>query len=259
MLILKIRHHWPEAADFRLIRPRGNEGYTIFLFHTAVNLEFSGTAVPLKPGGCIIYPPNTAQYVSAQGPLLYSFIHITEDSAAFLRQFKLPLGQPFYPRDTEVLTNLLEKMEPEFFSQNPYREEMLDAMFRALLITLSRSAQESSPVVQLKQEKHLDIKEIRQHVLSNPQRKWTVAEMAKMMSLSPSRFHAVYKDVFGTAPMHDVIEAKIEYAKSLLLSNKRYSLPQVAEMLGYNDQYHFIRQFRIETGMTPGAFRKKNQ
>lgn len=259
MLILKMRHRWPEAADFRLIRPRGNDGYTIFLFHTAVNLGFSGTTISLKPGGCIIYPPNTAQYVYAQGPLLYSFVHVAENSAALLRHFNLPLGQPFYARDAEVLADLLERMEPEFFSQNPYREEMMDAMFRALLITLSRSVRESSPVVQLKQEKHLDIKEIRQHVLSNPQRKWTVAEMAQMMSLSPSRFHAVYKDVFGTAPMHDVIEAKIEYAKSLLLSNKRYSLPQVAEMLGYNDQYHFIRQFRTETGMTPGAFRKQNQ
>ena len=57
----------------------------------------------------------------------------------------------------------------------------------------------------------------------------------------------------------DVIEAKIEYAKSLLLSNKRYSLPLVAEMLGYNDQFHFSRQFRKETGMTPGQFRKENQ
>ena len=48
-------------------------------------------------------------------------------------------------------------------------------------------------------------------------------------------------------------------AKSLLLSDKRYPLPQVAEMLGYNDQYHFIRQFRTETGMTPGDYRRKQQ
>ena len=157
------------------------------------------------------------------------------------------------------MAGLFEKMEPEFFAQTPYREEMLDSLFNALLILLARSAGATAPIAQQKPEKHLDIKEIRQHILSNPQRKWTVAEMAKMMSLSPSRFHAVYKEVFGTAPMHDVIEAKIEYAKSLLLSDKRYSLPQVAEILGYNDQYHFIRQFRTETGMTPGTFRKQNQ
>jgi len=259
MHIFKIRHDWPEASDFHLIRPRGSEGFTIFLFRTPVNLELQGTTVPLKSGGCIIYPPGAAQYFSAQGELLYSWLHIADDAAALLRQYRLPLGQPFYARDMEILTGLLEKMEPEFFSQNPYREEMMDAMLRALLISLSRSVGEAAPIMQLKPEKHLDIKEIRQHVLSNPQRKWTIAEMAKMMSLSPSRFHAVYKEVFGTAPMHDVIEAKIEYAKSLLLSDKHYSLPQVAESLGYNDQYHFIRQFRMETGMTPGAFRKKNQ
>lgn len=259
MYISKIRHDWPEAADFRLIRPRGGDGYTIFLFRTPVNLELQGASISLKPGGCIIYSPGTPQYFSAQGDLLYSWLHITDDAAALFRQYQLPLERPFYIRDVDILAGLLEKMEPEFFSQNPYREEMMDAMFRVLLVSLSRSAGETAPILQSKPEKYLDIKEIRQHVLSHPQWRWTVSEMAKMMSLSPSRFHAVYKEVFGTAPMHDVIEAKIEYAKSLLLSDKRYPLPQVAEMLGYNDQYHFIRQFRTETGMTPGVFRKQHQ
>ncbi len=56
--------------------------------------------------------------------------------------------------------------------------------------------------------------------------------------------------------MQDLIDAKIGYAKSLLLSNDQLPLPDVAEKLGYNDQYHFIRQFKAVAGTTPGAYRK---
>ena len=34
---------------------------------------------------------------------------------------------------------------------------------------------------------------------------------------------------------------------------------ECAEMLGYNDQYHFIRQFKSFTGISPGKYRKSNR
>lgn len=259
MQISKIRHDRQEADQFRLIRPKGTDEHTLFFFRTPVNLELSGVVVPLPAGSCILYPPGTAQYFTAQGPLVHSWLQASEDITPLILQYHLPVGQPFPAKDPDALGALFLQTEQEFLSRNPYREDMLNAFLHALLILLARSAGQFSPAARFKQETHLDIKEIRQHVLSNPQQRWTVGEMAKMMSLSPSRFHAVYKEVFGTAPMRDVIGAKIEYAKSLLLSERNFSLPQIADMLSYNDQYHFIRQFRTETGMTPGAYRKSHR
>lgn len=149
-------------------------------------------------------------------------------------------------------------MELELFSENPYKDDLSDSYLREFLIWLFRSTRDIAPPVTTQSE-HAHLKEMRQRVLSNPQQKWTVSQMAELVSLSVSRFHTVYKTLFGTSPMQDLIEAKIEYAKSLLLTHGDLPLPQIAEMLGYNDQYHFIRQFRAETGITPGAYRKMNQ
>lgn len=55
--------------------------------------------------------------------------------------------------------------------------------------------------------------------------------------------------------MQDLIDARIARAKTLL-ANKELDTVQLAEALGYNDQYHFIRQFKARTGQTPGAYRK---
>ena len=89
--------------------------------------------------------------------------------------------------------------------------------------------------------------------------KWTVEEMAKMASLSPSRFHAVYKLLFGCAPMQDVIRAKMDLAKTILLMEDKPTLSQVAERLGYKNAQHFIVQFKAATGMTPGSYRRNNR
>jgi AraC-like DNA-binding protein len=82
--------------------------------------------------------------------------------------------------------------------------------------------------------------------------------MAQQVSLSPSRFHAVYKAMFDISPMADVINAKIDRAKTLLIMDEKIGILEISERLGYSNQYHFIRQFKAATGMTPGQYRKKN-
>ena len=119
--------------------------------------------------------------------------------------------------------------------------------------------QNDNSVAVIRRKEREKLGQVRQTVLSNPEKRWTVAEMATLASLSPSRFHAVYKSIFGTYPLKDLIEAKIRYAGSLLLSDESLILPQVSEMLGYNDQYHFIRQFKAVTGLTPGQYRKEKR
>ena len=78
------------------------------------------------------------------------------------------------------------------------------------------------------------------------------------MSLSPSRFRVVYKSLFGVSPIRDLIEARIDRAKDLLLEEETDSLSRIAEKLGYKNQYDFSRQFKQITGLSPSGFRKNN-
>ena len=100
------------------------------------------------------------------------------------------------------------------------------------------------------------MRDLRFQMLSHPEKNWTVEDLAKQVSLSPSRYHALYKKLFGSSPMKDVINAKIDMAKTILLSDETTTLPVVAQRLGYKSHYHFIRQFKAVTGLTPGVYRK---
>ena len=55
--------------------------------------------------------------------------------------------------------------------------------------------------------------------------------------------------------MDDIINAKIDLAKNLLLSSEQ-KISLIAKSLGYSDVTHFIRQFKAKTGVSPSKFRK---
>ena len=175
------------------------------------------------------------------------------------QQYDIPLGCVLYPDNPAFIPELFRKMYREFNMNNPYREELMDGYTRELLIKLSRSIYSASTLSQIDRKEQEKLQQLRYRIISNPERRWTVEEMAKSVSLSVSRFHAVYKQLFGRSPMKDVIAAKVELAKSLLLMEENMTLSEVTERLGYKNQQHFIRQFKATTGLTPGDYRMNNR
>ena len=93
-------------------------------------------------------------------------------------------------------------------------------------------------------------------MLSSPEKEWTVELLAEKSRLSPSYFQGIYKKTFGISPINDLIEARIKKAESYLLSSNKKET-EIADLCGYNNLEHFIRQFRRQRGISPSDFRKK--
>ncbi len=255
MHITRMRHDWPEKAGFRMVRPNGYPGYTFLHFLTPVELELQGKKVLARPGACIFYTPEAPQFFYARKDIIHNWMHTDESIAPWLKEYGIPVNRVLYPKNAYFLSGLFQKIEAEFYSQHPHKDTLLQGYMQEFLICFSRALQ-GAQSAKIHRDDRIKFRRLRQKILSLPEENWTVPQMAAEVSLSPSRFHAVYKSLFGTSPMQDLIHAKIDYAKSLLLAKEELTLPAVAEQLGYNDQYHFIRQFKAITGQSPGAYRK---
>ncbi|MCW8128754.1 MAG: helix-turn-helix transcriptional regulator [Planctomycetota bacterium] len=79
--------------------------------------------------------------------------------------------------------------------------------------------------------------------------------VARRMNLSYERFRKRFVQELGMPPAKYRVRRRIDRAKTLLAEG-RLPLKAVAERLGYCDLYFFCRQFKQETGVTPGAFRR---
>ena len=71
----------------------------------------------------------------------------------------------------------------------------------------------------------------------------TLAKLAHMCNLSESTFRRNFKEMMGTSPMEFVHEIRIKVSTQLLREG-RYSVNQIAMMVGYDTLSSFNRQFR---------------
>ncbi len=91
----------------------------------------------------------------------------------------------------------------------------------------------------------------------HPEADLSVEDMSRELHISPTYLHRIYKKEFGISAKEDVILARIEKAKQLLLSSG-FSVNEIAEQCGYHEPSHFMRQFRDRVGMTAMGYRKNN-
>jgi len=77
-------------------------------------------------------------------------------------------------------------------------------------------------------------------------------ELARVFSLSESHFRRRFKAATGLSPLAYVTRLRLERAQELLAAG--VSIKATAEAVGYADPFYFMRQFRLHTGQTAGAF-----
>lgn len=259
MLIYDVRHDWPKKADYILDRPQGRPHYIFAHYYTDVTLQCGDALYDIPTGGCIFIEPNMAHRMTCSNDLIHNWIHLDPAAAELIRRYEIPINTPLYPHGHEALSDIFWKMETEFYSDNPFREELMENYVRSFLIWLHRAILEKNIKQTFSQETVNKMVTARKIILSSSERRWTLSDMAELIPFSPSRFHSIYKSLFGTTPNKDLIDIRISLAKSLLQSRPEMTLVEAAEMLGYNDQYHFIRQFKAFVGLSPGKYRKSKK
>lgn len=255
MNILRLRHAWPENAGFFIRHKGGRSDYIFIHFHTSVMLELNGKRQTVHPGGCIIFDKDTEAYFEAPGALIHDWMHLEGDIPGALDRYSLETDKVYYPTKNEFVTAIVRELEAEFFGRKSFYEDMCTSKLNELFMKLARSSIFDEKSENIPQKTLKSFIDLRSCVFSHLEYPWTAEEMARKVMFSPSRFYAVYREIFGISPKSDLICARLELAKNLL-HNGNMSVEEVAQRGGFGSSFNFIRQFRKHTGMTPGEFRK---
>jgi AraC family transcriptional regulator len=93
-----------------------------------------------------------------------------------------------------------------------------------------------------------------EHIRSNLAADIEVAELARLVGLSPHYFSLVFRQAVGVTPHQYILRARISEARRLLATGDGMPLAELAAHLGFVDQSHFSRAFRKVTGTTPRSF-----
>lgn len=251
--IIDIAHAWTEIAGFELERKYGYPSYTFLHFFHPVELLVGGKMVRTRPHACIMYNIDTPQKFHSQPQLFHDWIHFEGDLDSHFTKFGLQYDKIYYPSNAEFITQITMELEHDFLMQKKNRDTFITAKTDELFIKLHRACFTENTLV-AESTTQAQFRDLRGTVFSTLKEQWTVERMAKRVNLSPSRFHTLYKYIFGKSPVDDLIQARIQNAQNTLLFSNR-SVSEIADELGYNNLPHFIRQFKAITGITPSQYR----
>ena len=79
--------------------------------------------------------------------------------------------------------------------------------------------------------------------------------LAAAVNMSVTHFRREWNRVYHMSPMQYRDQLRLSYAKECLLSGY-YNVSETALRCGFEDVNYFVRFFKKQTGMTPGAYRK---
>jgi AraC family transcriptional regulator len=80
-----------------------------------------------------------------------------------------------------------------------------------------------------------------------------VADLARMVKLSPWHFTHLFKAETSKSPMQYLKEVRMRQAEEMLRETS-LSLKEVASAIGLSDRSHFSREFKRLHGLTPKEF-----
>ena len=78
-------------------------------------------------------------------------------------------------------------------------------------------------------------------------------ELCRSVGLEYAYFSELFKKMFKMPPVRFVTKMRIDYAKELLVTNRR-SVAEIAEMGGFSNTYYFSNVFKKQTGFSPSQY-----
>jgi AraC-like DNA-binding protein/mannose-6-phosphate isomerase-like protein (cupin superfamily) len=212
-----------------------------------LNLEGEGTTViggreyAFCPGTIICQPPGMPHAKQARGQFRDIFIRMTDPAMPF------PDGVSIFQDDEEKSFETLMLMALRIFHKKeanylPVVNAIYVTLRNLLLSWLDKEPQ--NPAVE-------SFKNVLIDHLMDPE--FSVMAAMKKTAYCTDHFRRCFKKSTGTTPNAYLSDLRIEYARNLILQNRRraQTIAEIAFASGFSDPRYFSRVFRAKTGCSP--------
>lgn len=239
-------------------RPHGSGYYTFVFFKSKAEVTIHGkTAIAEKHTFILFQPQTPHHYRELESPFVNDWLHCDgTDFQQFLLSIQFPLDTLIEASDSQLISRCMMELQNNARLRGMLRDRIVDCDLRSFFMKLSDLLKRTAPH-QLHRY-YIQFNELRNELYLAPHLHFTVAELAAGLNLSKSYFQHIYKELFGCSVMADIILARLEHAK-YLLDHSELPIAQIAHACGYENDTHFMRQFKKFVGVSPRTFRFRTE
>ena len=153
------------------------------------------------------------------------------------------------------LTKMTKKNSLPFASEQIIKNS-IELLFISLIRNFENNSQHSEFInLTVSSDKIVDsIRELLANKLDNSEN-IDLNEISFKIGFSKSYIKSQFKKKTGSSIIQYYIDMKIDKAKKLL-SQQKYTVSEISDMLGFGSIYYFSRQFKLQTDMSPTEYIK---
>lgn len=249
------------ATKLPTYRAKGRLDYQLIYIaagvaHFYFNDKGNDTIIPA--GTFVLFRPKEYQrYVYYGSDHTEAFwIHFSGTNVkSILRQYGIQDDMHIIRTGTKIsYADLFKNIIDEIQQRKSGYEYMAETYFRQLLIQLSRDCREK----QSESNNYIQSEvEAAQHYFNEHYSEdINIDEYAASRGMSISWFIRNFKSYTGITPLQYILSRRIDNAQ-ILLESTDYTINEISNIVGYDNQLYFSRLFRKQKGVSPSEYRKK--
>lgn len=258
MLVSLVGYNHVHNADFIGDYPDASNGFLGLVIRSRFVFRQGGEEKAYPKNTLIIYRQGTPRYYRADGEDFindwFVFKLEREDEALF-EALQIPLDLPVVLDNVHPFSMLIQSIAYESYTDSLYAHDVINCYLRIFFFKLSDAFLNQTRQKAVSLHDKMNMVHTKIHKLSYI--KYTIESLAAEATISPHYFQHLYKELFGVSPIKDIVAARIDHAKSYLVQSDM-SIKRISEFCGYDNDVHFMRQFKKAVGVTPTAYRKKH-
>lgn len=207
---------------------------------------------PEVPHFIVIDSDDPISFVSVH----FSYVQIEQNDSAWnvrkdVKMFPLPAVQQL--KDYYQVDEVFKQMADTWNTKLPGYEFIAKTLLQQLIIAIAQNIKKRhrNYATSVKVEKIINYMHHHLHG------KVTLTELSELVQLSPPYLSRTFKEITGYSIIEFFNKLKMDKAKELLLEGDS-KVKEVAQFLGYTDEFYFSRLFKQTEGMSPSEFYSKN-
>ncbi|MDE6663538.1 MAG: AraC family transcriptional regulator [Lachnospiraceae bacterium] len=164
----------------------------------------------------------------------------------------------FSKESQKIICSMLEEMLKEYEKNSPYSQLLLQGMVYKLFFYLYENhipSEYDEHIIKLKEfdeRIHKSLIYVEDNLMSGT----SIEETAAYVSLSPSHFSRLFKQVTGSSYTDYLTDVRLQHAQ-ILLGTGNLSISEIAARVGVANGNYLCTLFKKRYGVTPTGYRKE--
>lgn len=244
----------PKATGQLLCRPAGSDhGTLIYCVKGRGWCELSGEVHPVSAGELLVLAPGLPHTLSADARDPWT-LHWVHAAGSRLPDYLRELGSRPVLRVGEELQltllfhEVLKCLESGFTFEPLFQAAGALAHLLALILPCRHPRNPEAA------EGFHKIGQCIEYMSAHLDQPLKVSALAALANLSPAHFAVLFREQTGSSP-RDYLHLLRMHRACLWLARTQMALKEMADRLGYQDQFHFSRKFKAFTGRSPSEYR----